>query len=95
MYLLHQVGGGHAQLMLWRLVETDTLGLHTPSGTELQRMPELMAKYHDVPMDLADASLLALAETLGTRDIFTFDSDFQIYRFADGHPVNIVPPVGA
>jgi len=32
------------------------------------------------PMDLADASLVATAETLGIRQIFTLDSDFYVYR---------------
>jgi predicted nucleic acid-binding protein len=40
-----------------------------------------MKRYARVPMDLADACLVALAETLGTGRILTLDSDFQIYRW--------------
>lgn len=39
-------------------------------------MRSLMEKYRDTPMDLADASLVALAETRGLKRIFTLDSDF-------------------
>ena len=45
------------------------------------RLRALMEKYQDRPMDLADASLVALAEERGLREIFTLDrADFQIYR---------------
>lgn len=44
-------------------------------------MRTLMHKYQDRPMDLADASLVCLAEQRGVRDIFTLDrDDFRIYR---------------
>jgi hypothetical protein len=55
---------------------------------------ELMELYADPPMDLADASLVAAAEALGTRRVFTIDrKDFQTYRVRRGHrhyPVEIV-----
>jgi hypothetical protein len=60
----------------------------------LSRAFELMEIYADHPMDLADASLIAAAETLGTRKIFTIDrQDFETYRIRRGHrtyPVEIV-----
>ncbi len=42
-----------------------------------------MSAYRDTPMDLADASLVTLAETLAEHRIFTLDSDFYVYRMAD------------
>ncbi len=50
-----------------------------------------MNRYQNVPMDLADASLVAAAETLNDRKVFTLDSDFRIYRLADGSAFEIVP----
>jgi predicted nucleic acid-binding protein len=45
------------------------------------RMRELMWKYRDLPMDLADAALVRVAEREGLRRIFTVDrQDFEIYR---------------
>jgi predicted nucleic acid-binding protein len=47
---------------------------------------ELMEKYADHPMDLADASLIVAAETLATRKVFTIDrDDFATYRVRRGH----------
>lgn len=41
----------------------------------------LLKKYHDVPMDLADAGLVDLADQVDTDQILTLDSDFEIYRW--------------
>ena len=41
----------------------------------------LLKKYRDVPMDLADACLVDLADRLGTGRILTLDSDFEVYRW--------------
>jgi predicted nucleic acid-binding protein len=53
-----------------------------PLGTDdVDRMRELMRKYRDLPMDLADAALVRVAERERLRRIFTLDRrDFQIYR---------------
>jgi predicted nucleic acid-binding protein len=54
--------------------------------TTLTRAFELMELYGDHPMDLADASLVTAAETLGTRRVFTIDrNDFETYRVRRGH----------
>lgn len=91
MYLLHRAGGYPAQEVLWLLRAGGKLELRDPTGDELTRMPELMFTYNDLPMDLADASLVAAAEQLGTQTIFTIDKDFHIYQFADGTHVTVVP----
>lgn len=47
---------------------------------------ELMEKYGDHPMDLADASMIVAAEVLRTTKIFTLDmADFRRYRIRRGH----------
>ncbi|MFZ1860376.1 MAG: PIN domain-containing protein [Candidatus Competibacter sp.] len=52
----------------------------------LVRAFELMVRYADHPMDLADASLVVLAETLKLRKILTIDrNDFSTYRIRQGH----------
>ena len=52
----------------------------------LARSFELMARYADMPMDFADASLVSLAERRGVRTIFTIDrNDFAAYRIGRGH----------
>ena len=41
-------------------------------------------------MDLADASLVVATEHLRTRQVFTLDSDFHIYRLTDGSALEII-----
>jgi len=45
--------------------------LHNLTLVEVERIKELMEKYQDTPMDLADASLVAIAESLSLSQIFT------------------------
>ena len=49
---------------------------------------ELMARYRDVPMSLADATLVRLAELNDESRVFTLDADFRIYR---RHRNKIIP----
>lgn len=64
MYLLGRYGGWFAQQELWNYVADEILVLHLNGEQEQAKMKILMEKYHDIPMDLADASLVATAETL-------------------------------
>ena len=56
-----------------------------------KRTRALMAKYRDLPMDLADASLVAAAEALNLKRVFTLDSDFRVYRFRSRQAFDIIP----
>jgi predicted nucleic acid-binding protein len=58
-------------------------------------MRELMAKYHDLPMDLADAAIVRVAERQRIHRVFTTDQrDFRIYRPAHiGHFVLLPPAI--
>lgn len=47
-------------------------------------MAQKMMKYSDVPLDLADASLIYVAEEDSINRIMTFDSDFQVCRVKSG-----------
>ena len=50
-----------------------------------------MEQYASRPMDLADASLIALVEAENHTRIFSIDSDFYIYRLANGTALDVVP----
>ncbi len=81
MYLLGEAGGWMAQEALWSLVQQNDLEIVAQGSEDLERMRALMEKYQDRPMDLADASLVVLAEQRRLRDIFTLDhADFATYR---------------
>lgn len=46
----------------------------------LDRIIQLSKKYSDIPMDLADSSLIVIAELTGINDIISIDADYYIYR---------------
>jgi predicted nucleic acid-binding protein len=91
MYLLGSGAGWQGQEPLWRMVRAGQLVLAEANASMLARMPALMEQYWDLPMDLADASLVALAEDRRLRQVFTLDSDFRVYRLPDGDAFNLVP----
>jgi predicted nucleic acid-binding protein len=70
-----------AQNALWELCQREVIQM-LPLGTEdIPRMRELMHKYRDLPMDLADAALVRVAERDRIRRVFTVDRrDFTLYR---------------
>ena len=63
MYFLGDLKGWNGQETLWQFLERGALDLHISTDSETKRMRVLMEKYGDTPMDLADASLVAIAES--------------------------------
>lgn len=63
------------------------LQVWSPSPQDLARLPSLLRKYAALPMDLADASLVLLAEHLGHGRILSTDErDFKTYRWKRRKP---------
>jgi predicted nucleic acid-binding protein len=90
MYLLNF--SWRAQDALWELVSDGTLRLLTLESDDHRRMRDLMKKYRMLPMDLADAALVAVAERERIRRVFTIDRrDFSIYRPAKLGKFMILP----
>ena len=70
-----------AQDALWELLDREVIGLVQLDAGNHRRIRELMKKYRDLPMDLADAALVSVAERERISRIFTLDRrDFQVYR---------------
>jgi len=58
----------------------------------LHRAMQLMEKYADVPMDFADATLVALAEETGVHRVLTLDRrGFSTYRIGSRKAFTILP----
>ena len=91
MYFLGHLAGWRGQKALWKSLNEGAVLIHTPSVAEAVRMQALMEKYSDVPMDLADASIVTLAEASGLRQVFTLDTDFYVYRIADKDSFDVIP----
>lgn len=80
MYLVGRAGTWTGQKALWQLVSSEDLVIAEQPAQALPRIAKLMERYADRPMDLADATLVALAEERNTKRIFTLDADFSTYR---------------
>ena len=94
MHLVHRLRGHEGQRALWAMRRTGPLEIANP---DWDRSEALMRQYRDTPMDLADATLVALAEALGERTILTLDADFLIYRVRRGRQLQrltVVPTPG-
>jgi uncharacterized protein len=91
MYLLYRATGHAGQVSLWHRRTGGRLTLLDLTSGEVDRMAALMTKYEDLPMDRADASLMMMAERLGSKRIFSLDSDFYVYRLFDGTALEVVP----
>jgi|ERR1041384_5237123 predicted nucleic acid-binding protein len=91
MYLLGRLGGWSAQAALWKFLERSSLVIYAPSLQETSRIRNLMELYQNVPMDLADATLVALAETLALKTVFTLDKDFYVYRINGKEGFEVFP----
>lgn len=89
MYLLGDAAGWEAQEVLWRIQRRGDLVVEMPA--RLDRAEELMRRYRNLPMDLADSTLVALAEERGLGTVFSLDKDFRVYRLARGKPLKVLP----
>ena len=69
-----------AQIALLQWIYRGGLELAQIDATGIQRIIDLTEKYNDVPMDLADATLIVAAETLGIKEIISIDNGFYVYR---------------
>ncbi len=90
---LHLVGPGwKAQSVCFEFFLRGAFLLIPSSSMSLRRVAALMAKYEDVPMDFADATLVALAEDLSSDQVFTLDHrGFSSYRLSGRRSFSLLP----
>ena len=90
MHLLGRIHGGPAACLAF--FDRGGAQLVPQSRDSLARCGDLMRRYADVPMDFADATLVALAEETGARRVFTLDRrGFLAYRPGGRGGFEIVP----
>ena len=62
------------------------------SQASLRRVAALMEKHRDLPMDFADATLVALAEESQFDQVFTLDRrGFSTYRLHGRKAFHVIP----
>ena len=68
------------QLAFLEWIDRGGLRIFSLGEAHIERIKQLTSKFDDVPMDLADASLVVVSELSGYHEIISIDSDFYIYR---------------
>jgi uncharacterized protein len=92
MYLLGTNGGFTLQASLWAMWRNGYIDFIDLTKEETKLAYTFMERYRDLPMDLADATLIALADFRGWKKIFTLDSHFFAYRLGDGSVPEVILP---
>ncbi len=68
------------QVLFLEWLMRDALNIINLEKPQIARIMHLINKYSDLPMDLADSSLVVIAEMKGITEIITIDSDYFVYR---------------
>lgn len=68
------------QSAVLQMIQRNTVAVNFQLAAYAQSVIQLIGKYQDVPMSLADACLVRLSEINPTLRVFTLDEDFKVYR---------------
>ncbi|BDA80963.1 pilus biogenesis protein (plasmid) [Leptospira kobayashii] len=85
-YLLSFSVNAQTDFLEW--IERGSINVQELNVADLKYIKQRMQKYSDLPMDLADASLMCVAEREGIQKIISIDSDFSIYKTLKGKFLN-------
>lgn len=89
-FLLSDVYGGESAIMT--MISDGYLKTAFSLSSYASTIDSLMTQYRSVPMSLADACLVKMAELNRNSTIVTIDSDFEIYRIHRNQPIPLMTP---
>ncbi len=91
--LFHLVGDRPREVnVAWAFIRSGALTVLPISDQDLPDIEALMRKYHDRPMDFAEATLVHLAQRESLPTVFTIDhDDFETYRVGGRKRLRILP----
>ncbi len=91
-YLLATEVGGDAEAALLREVSRGAFRIESFSAADVGTALEIIEKYRDQDVGLADASIVVLAHKYGTRDVLTLDErHFRTLRTIDRKKFRVLP----
>ena len=88
-YLLRNVAGASEAVI--ENVAAGIFQIPFQLSHEAAGVRQVLRKYRDRQIDLADACLIRLADEFGTADILTLDGDFAIYRWGRNKAFRMMP----
>jgi len=77
---------------IFELIDRKVLMISFELRDEYSKVADLMQKYSNLPMDLADACLVAMADKLPDARVLTLDGDFLIYRKSTRQMIPTIMP---
>ena len=92
--LFHLVGDDRREKeAAWGFVRSGAVSLAPVLESDLPAIEALMGRYHERPMDFADATLVHVAERDSISTVFTVDhDDFETYRIKGRKRFRVLPP---
>ena len=87
-FLLRHISGASRTVM--QFIERGALNVAYQVEPDAVALGRLLDSYANVPMSLADACLVRMAEQLSGARVFTVDRDFRIYR---AHGRRVIPTI--
>jgi uncharacterized protein len=91
-FLLQRVYGGRNALL--GMLTDGLVKVPFQFSQELMVIKDLLVRYESVPMSLADACLVRMAEQYPSSTVFTLDGDFKIYRINRAQIISVIMPDG-
>jgi len=94
-HLIRKLVGPAGELALLKEVATEAYELVSFGAVDIARIREIVEKYSNQDIGLADASLVVLSERFGMTDLLTLDEcHFRVLQGAGGAPFRILPADG-
>jgi uncharacterized protein len=91
---LHMLSFSHTiQVNLLEWIERGGIILVDLIDADISYIKNRIHKYSDIPMDLADATLMCIAERENIQKIVSIDSDFSIYKTQKGKFLKNLMPI--
>ncbi len=89
-HLVRHLPGGRAALL--DMVHEGFLSIGLELARQSAELRSLVRRYTSVPMSLADACMVRLAELNPRSPLWTLDSDFAVYRKNGRHVIPLIAP---
>ncbi len=90
-FLLGRIPNGREGLI--GMLETQVIQVPFSFDEESNELCTLLKQYQSVPISVADACLVRMAELFPNSHIFTLDSDFRIYRKNGNQIIPVIMPM--
>lgn len=91
-YLLRRLQPAQDAVLAW--ICRGALKIPFSIENEAKAVRALLERYRNIPMSLADACLVRMAEVHTGSRICTIDSDFAVYRKNGKQPLVLITPTG-